>query len=260
MSLELKHITPELVKKAKLRLAERVAEKQAELRKVAFTPMDAQGPMPPPGGPPPGAGGPPPGGDPSQGGPPPGGDPSQGGPPPGGDPSQGGGGPPQAVTVSMQDLMQLFQQVAGGAGGGGAPNEPGKAKGAGKDQILTEIKDKITNLENQYHQLFAFLTGAQMQQGGQPPDGAGNAPPGMGGGMDPSQMGAAMQPGDPSQGGGAPPPDAGGPPPGAGGPPPGMQQQASLRPLAKIPPFSKEAELRKQGKAMSSVLARLSSK
>ncbi len=239
--LTLDKITPSLIKAAKLALRQAAEKRAAE--KQAFTPMDAQGPMPPPGQPP-GPGGPPPG----AGGPPPG-DPSQGGPPPGQDGQGIPNGPPQAVTVSMQDLMQLFQQVAGGGGApGGAPNEPGKAKGAGKDQILVEIKDKISNLENQYHQLFAFLTGAQIQQGGGSPDGSGNEPPGMGSGMDPNQAGNAMSPDQGAQ------PEAGAAPAPA---PQGMQVQASLSPLASTSQLSKSAQIAERGRAMSNVLNRL---
>ena len=120
-------------------------------------------PMPPPGAPPmdPMAGGgmPPPAPpmDPMAGGgmPPP--DPSMGGAPPpmpGGDPAAGmpPGGEPQGqpIIVGLDDLLQLFMEVAGSTGagpqegGGEAGNEPEKPKGtkANKDAKLDQILEQ----------------------------------------------------------------------------------------------------------------------
>lgn len=157
------------------------------LQKAAFTPMGPQGATQPP--PPPQGGGP--GMDPSGG---------AGGPPPEMGPEgapQGGG---EAVTVQLQDLVQLFQMVAGGGAppdaGGGAPPAPGgapapapggapasggaapapggapaeggaapKGKG-GKGNDIAMLNDKIDNLANAVNQMVAFFTGVQSATGG----------------------------------------------------------------------------------------------
>lgn len=236
--------TSELIKQARLQL-----EAARRNEKKAFVPMGPGGPA---------AGGPPPG-DPAAGGAPPGPpqDPAAMGAPPPMDPAAMGAPPAdpaggQAVTVGIQDLVQLFQMVSGGGAPGGAPpaggappvpgapapapggaapaGAPGadgkpKGKGAGKDEA---VLGAISELKNSIDQLVAFLTGVQAATGGG--DMGGGAPPG-----DPASMGAGV---DPSM---APPaPTVPGAPPGmdpaaaAGGmpaapPPGGMQVQASAR-------------------------------
>lgn len=135
---------------------------ERKLSKQAFVPQDASGSQAVP----PGPGGAP--ADPSggQGGMAPGGMPpdGQGGQPPGGqDP---GGAPDQSVTVSLPDLMQLFQtiQQQGAAGGmpgqpGAMPGQPGQpGKGAkGNDLII----QKLDELNGNIGKLVAFMQGVK---------------------------------------------------------------------------------------------------
>lgn len=235
-------VTPAMLKQASALLKTRAREK------VAFTPMDANGP---------GGGAPP--GDPSQGGgaPPPGGPGGPGSPPPpGGDPAAAAGGQPVTADMLQQILPQMIQQIMmqmGGGMPGGAPGGGGGGgKGSGKTDQMAMIQHDIGEIKNQINQLFAFLTGMKMQDpDGQGAGGAGGAPPGMGAGVDPSQGpgDAATMPGDPAGGGGAPPPPQGGGP--------GMQVSAALRevfPAAK--PVEKQATVA-NGKAIAATIARL---
>lgn len=197
--------------------------------KQAGDPMAAGGGGAPPGGAPGGAppmdpsqgGGMPPGADATaQGmaGAPPGGDPSQGGgapPPQGGDPSQGGGAGGQAVTVQLQDLVQLFQMVSGqgGAAAGGTPGAdpsaaaappaagaapapggaaPAPAAGGGGKGKKDDGMGQVMPLLQQILQQQATIYGAlgiphNSMQGGTAPAGQSDQPP-MGAGVDPNSV------------------------------------------------------------------------
>lgn len=234
---------------------ELVKRARANLIKSAFVPMTGQGPSQPAPGPEAGTGGPPmaPGG----GAPPPqdpnaaaGGDPNAAaGGAPGGDPNAappGGGGqmqagmdPSQPVQLTMNDLVQLFQMVAGG-GAQPAPQPAGDDKGAGagggKDGKggkggKANVENELRDIRHSIERLVAAITGdpsagaAAQQASGPPPPppAAGGDQLGVGGG-DPATMGQGV---DPSA---APPtPEIPGQPSMAppGVPTPGMQVQAS---------------------------------
>jgi len=234
------------------------------LAKTSFVPggeyKAAQGGPPPPGGmppgPPPPGGGAPPGMDPAMMGgapgmpPPPGGMLPPGGPmPPGMDPMAGGmppggpgGAPPvegQPITMSMEDLVALFEQIQGQEGTGEGDNEP----------TTTNVKlgEKMERIEGKMDEIASML-GQLMGvggEGGSPPGEAGAMPPGMEGGMPPPELmaalgGGGMSPGmapegvpmDPAMAGGMPSPmvPGGGMPP--GGPPPGMPPGGGMMPQA----------------------------
>jgi len=177
----------------------------------------------PPAGPTPAMPPPPPGGMP----PPPAASPAAASPPPdqGGMPSDGGG---QPVVVNIEDLVALFQQIAG-AGGGQGDNEP-TTTNVSLGKRLDALEGKIDELGS----LLASLTGAPPGGGGEVPPGAAGAAPEippelmaqLGAGaapMPPDAMATGGIPMDPSMMGGAPMPPAGMAPP----MPPGMAVSAS---------------------------------
>lgn len=195
--------------------------------------MPPAGPPMPPAGPTPAMPPPPPGGmPPTPAAPAAGPSPDQGGMPP-----EGGG---QPVVVNLEDLVSLFQQVAG-AGGGQGDNEP-TTTNVSLGKRLDSLEGKIDELGS----LLASLTGAPPGGGEVPPGAAGAAPEvppellaQLGAGaapMPPDAMAAGGMPMDPSMMGGAPMPPAGMAPP---MPPPGMavsasDKRASTYSLAKL--------------------------
>ncbi len=210
---------------------------RASLRKQGFVPADQQGmtPVDPNAA---AAGGMPPQGAPMPQGAPPM-DPAMAGgaPAPGGgmpqDPAALGGGPGQAplISVSLDDLMQLFAQVSGqGAGGsGGAPggeggkNESPKPKG-GKANLEAEFQE-LNKKFDMLLQTLGVQPGLVPIQGG---GGGGGDAAAMGApsGMTPDQVPTPEVPGMPGMEENALAPQGAAPAPAQ----PGMTVQASEQP------------------------------
>lgn len=156
---------------------------------------------------------------------------------------EGGGMSPdggQPVVVNLEDLVSLFQQVAG-AGGGQGDNEPTTT-----NVLLGKRLDALEGKIDELGSLLASLTGSPPGGSAVPPGAAGAAPEvppellaQLGAGaapMPPDAMAAGGMPMDPSMMGAPPMPPAGMAPP---MPPPGMavsasDKRASTYSLAKL--------------------------
>lgn len=146
-------------------------------------------------------------------------------------PPEGEGGTP--VTINMEDLVALFEQISGQEGSGEGDNEPTTTNVAVGKKV-DDLVQKVDDMASMLAQIMGIGGGGPGgpppgEGGAMPPGGEGEVPPELlsqleGGGAPP--MGPEGAPMDPAMAGGMPQPMAmpGGPP----GMPPGggMMQQA----------------------------------
>jgi hypothetical protein len=155
-----------------------------------------------------------------------------GGPQPGGEMGGGPGGQP--VVVNMEDLVSLFEQIAGQEGTGEGDNEPTTTN--------VRIGERMERLEGKIDDLSSML--AQIMGLG----GGGGAPPGEGGAMAPGGEEGAVDPGLLAAMGGG----AGGPPmPPEGAPMPPEMAAGMPAPMAPpgAPPIPPGAMMPQAGNA-----------
>jgi hypothetical protein len=111
----------------------------------------------------------------------------------------------QPVMMGMEDLVALFEQVAGQEGTGEGDNEPTTTN--------VRIGERLERLEGKMDDIASMLSQIMgLGEGGAPPGEGGAMPPGMEAGAVPPELMAAL-------GGGGMPPEGMMPPQGAGMPP-----------------------------------------